>query len=116
MSDKRKWPRKASLASCSIELYSMHEGPYPSRVINYSVGGLMLELDQPLPKGEPLKIRFRPDTTARQRSGESYCLGVVRWCTRQATLPHHACQRRILRQRVRWPVLMLPNLGLWSAA
>ncbi len=83
MSDKRKWPRKASLASCSIELYSMHEGPYPSRVINYSVGGLMLELDQPLPKGEPLKIRFRPDTTARQRSGESYCLGVVRWCTRQ---------------------------------
>lgn len=83
MSDKRKWPRKASLTPCSIELYSSQDGPYPSRVINYSVGGLMIELDRPLAKGEPLKIRFRPDMPNRQRCGENHCLGVVRWCTRQ---------------------------------
>jgi len=82
MSDKRKWPRKASLARCDIELFTAQESPHPSRVINYSIGGLMLELDQPLPKGQPLKIWFHPNATS-PGSGGNFCLGVVRWCTRQ---------------------------------
>lgn len=81
MEDKRKWQRKASLAPCRVELYSMEEGPYPSRIVNYSVGGLMLELDYPLPKGEPVKIHFNPSPANSRRDG--YCLGVVRWCAKQ---------------------------------
>jgi hypothetical protein len=83
MNDKRKSPRKASLEPCSIELYASVNGPFESRVINYSTGGLMIELDHPLAKGEPVKIRFRPDMENAQRLGETYCLGMVRWCAPQ---------------------------------
>lgn len=83
MSDKRKWPRKASLAPCRVELFSMQENPRSSRVVNYSLGGLMLELDNPLVTGEPVKISFSHSTTQEQADRHSYCLGVVRWCARQ---------------------------------
>ena len=83
MTEKRRAPRKASLEPCSIELYAAGKGPLPSRVVNYSTGGLMIELDQPLTKGEPIKIRFRPELENAQRLGESYCVGMVRWCAPQ---------------------------------
>jgi hypothetical protein len=83
MIEKRTAPRKASLEPCSIELYAPGKGPLSSRVINYSTGGLMIELDQPLTKGEPVKIRFRPEMENAQRLGETYCVGMVRWCAPQ---------------------------------
>jgi hypothetical protein len=83
MTEKRNAPRKASLEPCSIELYASGKGPFPSRVINYSTGGLMIELDHPLIKGEPVKIRFRPELENAQRLGETYCIGMVRWCAPQ---------------------------------
>lgn len=86
MTEKRKAPRKASLEPCSIELYAADKGPLPSRVVNYSTGGLMIELDQPLTKGEPIKIRFRPELENAQRLGETYCVGMVRWCAAQEGL------------------------------
>lgn len=54
-----------------------------SRVLNYSAGGLMIELDYPLPAGEPVKLRFRPETENAQRLGETHCVGMVRWCAPQ---------------------------------
>ena len=86
MINKRKSPRKASLERCSIELYAAEKGPYESRVVNYSVCGLMIETDHPLTKGEPVKIRFRPETENAQRIGETYCVGMVRWCAPQEGL------------------------------
>jgi hypothetical protein len=83
MTDKRKSPRKASLEPCSIELYASDNGPFESRVVNYSTDGLMIEMDHPLTRGEPVKIRFRPGTENAQRVGETYCLGMVRWCAPQ---------------------------------
>ena len=83
MNEKRSAPRKASLEPCSIELYAAGKGPFPSRVINNSTCGLMVELDHPLSKGEPVKIRFRPGTENAQRLGETYCVGMVRWCAPQ---------------------------------
>ncbi len=70
MNEQRSAPRKASLEPCSIEMYAAGKGPFPSRVINYSAGGLMVELDHPLAKGEPVKIRFRPGTENAQRSAK----------------------------------------------
>ena len=86
MNNKRRYPRKASLERCSIELYASDDGPYDSRVVNYSVCGLMIEMDHPLIKGEPVKIRFRPETENAQRIGETYCIGMVRWCAPQEGL------------------------------
>ena len=86
MTEKRSAPRKASLEPCSIELYAGGKGPFPSRVVNYSEGGLMVELDHPLTKGEPVKIRFRPGLENAQRLGETHCVGMVRWCAPQEGL------------------------------
>lgn len=84
MNEKRRSPRKASLEPCSIELRaSAAHGPFASRVVNYSAGGLMIETDHPLTRGEPVRIRFRPETENAQRMGETYCLGMVRWCAPQ---------------------------------
>ncbi|MBU4523810.1 MAG: PilZ domain-containing protein [Desulfomicrobium sp.] len=86
MLNKRKSPRKASLEQCSVELYASARGPYPSRVVNYSDRGLMIEMDHPLTAGEPVKILFRPGAENAQRLGESYCVGMVRWCAPQEGL------------------------------
>ena len=86
MAEQRRSPRKASLERCSIELYASANGPFESRVVNYSTNGLMIEMDHPLTKGEPVKIRFRPETDNAQRIGESYCMGMVRWCAAQEGL------------------------------
>jgi len=86
MMDKRRSPRKASLERCSIALYASDGGPFESRVVNYSTNGLMIETDRPLTKGEPVKVRFRPGTENAQRIGETYCVGMVRWCAPQEGL------------------------------
>jgi hypothetical protein len=86
MINKRRSPRKASLERCSVELYASARGPFPSRVVNYSDTGLMIEMDHPLTKGEPVKIRFRPGAENAQRLGENYCVGMVRWCAPQEGL------------------------------
>ena len=80
MMDKRRYARKASLERCSVELYASAKGPFESRIVNYSDAGLMIEMDHPLTKGEPVKIRFRPGAENAQRLGETYCVGMVRWC------------------------------------
>ena len=69
MMDKRKSARKASLERCSVELYTSDKGPFPSRVVNYSDRGLMIEMDRPLTQGEPVKILFRPGAENAQRLG-----------------------------------------------
>lgn len=83
MINKRKSPRKASLERCRVELYSSAKGPFESRVVNYSDTGLMIEMDHPLTKGEPVKILFRPGDETARRIGENYCMGMVRWCAPQ---------------------------------
>ncbi|PKN41007.1 MAG: hypothetical protein CVU60_13360 [Deltaproteobacteria bacterium HGW-Deltaproteobacteria-18] len=83
MINKRKSPRKASLEQCNVELYASARGPFPSRVVNYSDRGLMIEMDHPLTAGEPVKILFRPGAENAQRLGETYCVGMVRWCAPQ---------------------------------
>lgn len=83
MMDKRKSARKASLERCSVELYTSDKGPFPSRVVNYSDRGLMIEMDRPLTQGEPVKILFRPGAENARRLGETYCVGMVRWCAPQ---------------------------------
>ena len=83
MINKRRSPRKASLERCRVELYASAKGPFESRVVNYSDTGLMIEMDHPLTKGEPVKILFRPGDETARRIGENYCVGMVRWCAPQ---------------------------------
>lgn len=83
MINKRRSLRKASLERCRVELYASAEGPFESRVVNYSDTGLMIEMDHPLTKGEPVKILFRPGDETARRIGETYCVGMVRWCAPQ---------------------------------
>lgn len=86
MIDKRKSARRASLEPCSVELYASSKGPFASRVVNYSDRGLMIEMDHPLTRGEPVKILFRPGAENARRLGETYCVGMVRWCAPQEGL------------------------------
>ncbi len=71
------------MSACSLERYSLEGTPIPSRVLNASERGLLVELDQPLVKGEPVRIRFRPESENVQPAGETSCMAMVRWSAQQ---------------------------------
>lgn len=83
MTDKRKYPRTACLEYCEIELYQAGANPFPTRVINVSSNGLMIETDQPLVRGEPIKVRFQNGTDLENHFGDSRQMYIVRWCNAQ---------------------------------
>ena len=83
MQEKRKSPRKASLTRCVVDRLFSHDEPVPSRVINYSDHGLMIELDYPLPPGDAVAVQFPVDATEVSVYGGSTCIGMVRWCAPQ---------------------------------
>lgn len=55
----------------------------PSRVINYSDNGLMIELDADLAPGDAVAVKFEGGAVETAVFGGSICIGMVRWCTRQ---------------------------------
>lgn len=83
MQENRKSPRKASLSRCHVSRLFSKESSMPSRVINYSGRGLMIELDHQLPPGETVAVQFGPNAAETALYGSSRCLGMVRWCARQ---------------------------------
>ena len=83
MQDKRRSRRRASLASCSVEKCFCQDGTIPSRSINFSDTGLMLEMDYPLSPGDAIKVQFDPDAEEARTLGKQICLGMVRWCKAQ---------------------------------
>lgn len=83
MEEKRRSPRKASLARCVVDRLFAHDAPVPSRVINYSENGLMVELDYQLPRGEAIAVKLSPESVEADAYGSSICVGMVRWCDRQ---------------------------------
>ena len=83
MQDKRKSQRRASLTRCTVEKCFSRNGQIPSRAVNFSATGFMLEMDYPLSPGETIKIQFVPDAEETRLYGKSVCLGTVRWCALQ---------------------------------
>jgi len=81
--DSRKSPRRASLTRCTVEKCFSQDGKIPSRTINFSATGFMLEMDYPLSPGETIKVQFAPDAEETGLYGKSLCLGMVRWCAPQ---------------------------------
>ena len=59
------------------------DGTIPSRSINFSDTGLMLEMDYPLNPGDAIKVQFSPDAEETRALGKNLCLGTVRWCKTQ---------------------------------
>lgn len=83
MLDSRRSPRRASLARCTVEKCFSRSGQIPSRTVNFSATGFMLELDYPLSPGDAIKVQFAPDAEETGFYGRSCCLGKVRWCRTQ---------------------------------
>lgn len=83
MLDSRKSPRKASLSRCMVEKCFSRDGEIPSRTVNFSATGVMLELDYLLRPGDAIKVRFAPGVEEAGFYGASCCLGTVRWCRPQ---------------------------------
>jgi len=81
--DSRKSPRRASLTRCTVEKCFSQEGAIPSRTVNFSATGFMLELDYPLSPGDAIKIQFASDAEESGLYGTCCCLGMVRWCKAQ---------------------------------
>lgn len=83
MLDSRRSPRRASLSRCMVEKCFSRDGEIPSRTVNFSATGVMLEMDYPLSPGDAIKVRFAPDGEEAGVYGKSLCLGMVRWCRAQ---------------------------------
>ena len=83
MLDSRRSPRRASLTRCTVEKCFSENGEIPSRTVNFSATGLMLELDYPLSPGDGIKVFFAPDAEEASLYGTCCCLGMVRWCRTQ---------------------------------
>lgn len=83
MEEKRKSPRKASLTRCVVDRLFARNSPVPSRVINYSDHGLMIELDYQILPGESVAVRFSPEDVEAVTYGSSICIGMIRWCDKQ---------------------------------
>lgn len=78
--DKRMSPRRASLSRCTVEKCFSSNAAIPSRLMNYSDSGLMLEMDYPLSPGDAIKIQFASDADETRLFGKTCCLAMVRWC------------------------------------
>jgi len=54
-----------------------------SRIVNYSVNGLMLESDVAFRPGDAVTIHFSPEIQKETSFFTDTRLGLVRWCTPQ---------------------------------
>jgi len=81
--DKRRSPRRASLTRCVVEKCFSRNGEIPSRSVNFSATGFMLEMDYPLSPGDAIKVQFASGADEVLAFGKSCCLGMVRWCKPQ---------------------------------
>lgn len=83
MLEKRKWLRTACLERCEVYPHRNEALARPSRVINYSYSGIMLESETPLRRGEHVKIRLHEDSSDTSFCAIEHRLGTVRWCSRE---------------------------------
>ena len=81
--EKRISRRRASLTRCTVEKCFFGNEAMPSRLINYSDSGLMLEMDYPLSPGDAIKVQFDSDAEETRVFGKNFCLAMVRWCKTQ---------------------------------
>lgn len=81
MLEKRKWPRSACLERCNVHACSNETQPRPSRILNYSFNGLLLEMDAPLRLGEHIKVRLQERPADSALSCVEKRVGTVRWCS-----------------------------------
>ena len=81
MSEKRKWPRFACLESCDMHPGTGNTVTTPSRVLNYSYNGLLLETDMPLGAGQFVKVHVRGNDIDNVLTGMGKRVGRVRWCS-----------------------------------
>ena len=82
-SEKRRSPRKAILSKCMVKRVFFKEQLFDSRIINYSINGLMLESDVEFRPGDALTIHFSPEIQRETSFFSDTCLGLVRWCAQQ---------------------------------
>lgn len=83
MTEKRKSPRKAILSNCMVKRIFLKEQLFSARVVNYSVGGLMIESDVRFRPGDALTIHISKDLQKETSFFADTCLGLVRWCAQQ---------------------------------
>lgn len=83
MTEQRKSPRKATLSKCLIKHLFIKEPLLPSRIINYSVNGVMLETDRPYYPGDAINVYFSPEAKNETPFKADSCVGMVRWCAQQ---------------------------------
>jgi len=81
--EKRRSPRRAILSKCMVKRIFLKEKLFASRIINYSVNGLMLESDVQFRPGDALTIHFPPEIQKETSFFSDTCLGLVRWCAQQ---------------------------------
>ena len=61
----------------------LKEPLFSTRIINYSVNGLMLESDVKFLPGDALTIHLSPEIQKETSFFSEICLGLVRWCAQQ---------------------------------
>lgn len=81
MMEKRRWPRTACLERCSVQPYADSSLPFTSRVLNFSLSGLRIEMDSPLRCDEHVKIRVLDSAADKMLNGVGQRVGRVRWCS-----------------------------------
>lgn len=82
MVEQRKCPRRACLQSCTWSIYGSKEAR-SSRIINQSPCGMLLETDQALSIGLPVKV-VRHAVHGQGEHSEAVCmLGIVCWSAPQ---------------------------------
>lgn len=83
MIEKRKSPRRAILSNCMVKRLFLKEQLFKTRVINYSVNGLMLESDVKFRPGDAVTIHFSSEIQKETKLFSDTCVGLVRWCSQQ---------------------------------
>lgn len=96
--EKRKYPRVAETVSCRL---SVGSGSFVARTQNISCGGVLCELDQPLPAMTQLSILLElPSYNPKEAAFPIRCTGVV---VRQEERPDSSGKSY-------WTAIYFPNL------
>jgi len=83
VNEKRKSPRKVILSNCMVKRIFLKEQLFKTRIINYSVNGLMIESGVKFRPGDAITIHFSPEMQKETSLFSEICLGMVRWCVKQ---------------------------------
>ena len=82
MREKRSYPRGVCLQSCIWSILGS-SASHSSRIINQSPCGMLLETDEALPAGLPVKVVRTGGLGLSAYSEAAYILGIVRWSALQ---------------------------------